>query len=237
MVVRKSITIAQKASLRRHKDLYPLLTHPELREWFFNKYNHQLTKSTTSEILSSRYNHLDAPSIKRPKIKRQRQEHWPDLENALYTWLKHAETRIPISLEVIQEKAKYFWENIDMYNGKPMPRFSNGWLAGFQARKGVKNRELHGEDGSVEDKALMEMIAVRQALGAYSPRDIFNCDESALYWKRVPDRSVTTRSLPGRKKEKARITAHFTCNSDGSERLPIWFIGTAKKPRCFTAAK
>ena len=31
------------------------------------------------------------------------------------------------------------------------------------------------------------MISIRQALNAYSPDNIFNFDETALYWKRTPD--------------------------------------------------
>jgi hypothetical protein len=27
----------------------------------------------------------------------------------------------------------------------------------------------------------------------------------------------------------------LTCNADGSEKLPIWFIGKAAQPRCFKA--
>jgi hypothetical protein len=80
------------------------------------------------------------------------------------------------------------------------------------------------------------MITIRQAISTYSLRDQFNCDETALYWKRVPDRSLAARRLPGRRKENARISAHFCCNVDGSERLPTWYIGTAKTPRAFNAA-
>ena len=28
--------------------------------------------------------------------------------------------------------------------------------------------------------------------------------------------------LPGKKKERARLTAHFCCNADGTERLVHW---------------
>ena len=41
---------------------------------------------------------------------------------------------------------------------------------------------------------------------------------------------------PGSKHEKARITANFCCNVDGSHKLPPWFIGKAAKPRCFGSA-
>ena len=106
-----------------------------------------------------------------------------------------------------------------------MPSFSNGWLAGFQHRESIHSRVHHGKDGSTPESATTDMIPIRQALQLYSPRDIFNCDETGLYWKRIPDRSLATRSLPGRKKEKARISALFCCNVDGSEKLKPWFIG------------
>jgi hypothetical protein len=35
------------------------------------------------------------------------------------------------------------------------------------------------------------------------------------------------------KADKTRITVNFCCNEDGSDKLPLWFIGTANKPRCF----
>lgn len=37
----------------------------------------------------------------------------------------------------------------------------------------------------------------------------------------------------GKKKSKFRITLGFTCNADGSEKLPPLYIGKYKRPRCF----
>jgi hypothetical protein len=48
-----------------------------------------------------------------------------------------------------------------------------------------------------------------------------------------PDRSLTTLEEHGKKKDKARITANLCCNATGTDRLPIWFIGKAKRPNCF----
>jgi len=39
--------------------------------------------------------------------------------------------------------------------------------------------------------------------------------------------------MSGKKKEKFRITIGFTCNADGSEKLPPIYIGKSKQPRCF----
>ena len=102
-----------------------------------------------------------------------------------------------------------------------MPIFSNGWLRGFQAHRDIRLRVQHGEAGSLQEEATIEMFAIRHALSLYAPQDIFNCDETSLYWRLTPDRSLSTQDLPGRKKEKSRISALFCCNSDASECLPI----------------
>jgi hypothetical protein len=47
------------------------------------------------------------------------------------------------------------------------------------------------------------------------------------------ERSLTTLVEHGRKQEKARITACLTCNTTSTDKLPIWFIGKAKRPVCF----
>jgi hypothetical protein len=48
-----------------------------------------------------------------------------------------------------------------------------------------------------------------------------------------PDRVLATKQMSGKKKDKFRITVGVACNADGSEKLPLFFIGKSKKPRCF----
>ena len=232
---RRPISNNQKAALRAQHHLKPYLSNLQLQQWFEAKYNQPINPSSISRILSVKYTDLDSLSNERLlNDKRRRPEQWPDLEHALFSWIQRAEERITISQEVIREKARQFWPAL--YPGKDMPTFSNGWLRGFQARRDVKFRVQHGEAGSLGENAAIEMLAIQQALSTYAPQDIFNCDETSLYWRLVPDRSLTTRTLPGRKKEKSRISALFCCNYDASERLPIWFIGTAKRPKAFATA-
>jgi hypothetical protein len=114
--------------------------------------------------------------------------------------------------------------------------FTEGWLHRFKTRKGIKSRQQHGKEGSVPEDAKLAMESIRERLSPYALRDRFNCDETALYWKRLPDRTLATKQLPGCKKEKARLTAYLCCNADASERIKPLFIGTAKQPRAFSAA-
>ena len=48
--------------------------------------------------------------------------------------------------------------------------------------------------------------------------------------------SLATEAHPGSKLEKVRITVNFCRNASGTEKFIPWFIGTAKRPRCFVGA-
>lgn len=56
-------------------------------------------------------------------------------------------------------------------------------------------------------------------------------DETGLYWRRMPNGGLSTDGYAGQKKDKARITIVVATNATGSDRLPLWLIGTAKTPR------
>ena len=136
--------------------------------------------------------------------------------------MQHAEQSITITGDIVKSKAREFWLQMPQYKDLPPPAFSNGWIHRFQSRRDVKSRVNHGELGSVDLADVeKEMAAIRLVLSKYSSFDIFNCDETGLFWKMVPDRSLSTKSLPGVKREKARISAHFCSNWAGTERLPI----------------
>lgn len=161
-----------------------------------------------------------------------------------------------ISQRAIREQARELWPSV-YPNGRPMPSFSNGWLFGFQKRAGItfragKRQQLQGgsspppplgPDGSAvaamtesEDAALAK---VRFALRGYQPQDIFNCDETCLYWRMVPDKSLAGPTAPPtmQRQQRSRFSLLLCCNSDGSERLAPLIIGSVAQPRSFWAAR
>jgi hypothetical protein len=82
-------------------------------------------------------------------------------------------------------------------------------------------------------KNVLGLEDIKEEAKKYSADCVYNMDETGKYWKMKPDRSLTTMAEHGRKKDKARITACLTCNATGTDKLPIWFIGKAKRPNCF----
>ena len=83
---------------------------------------------------------------------------------------------------------------------------------------------------------MAELATIQAQLVQYLPQDQYNCDETGLFWKALPDRSLSTVPLPGAKRDKTRITIHYCVNATGNHKLQPWIIGKFKKPRCFAAA-
>lgn len=67
----------------------------------------------------------------------------------------------------------------------------------------------------------------------YVSRDIFNADESGLFYSMAPTKTIARARFSSRKKAKERLTILFAVNADGSEKRKPLIIGTAARPRCF----
>src|SRR5258708_13539939 len=79
----------------------------------------------------------------------------------------------------------------------------------------------------------MEQARIKELLARFQPEDQWNVDESALFAFAPPDRGLSQRQMSGKQANKFWITLAFACNSDGSEKKDLFFIGKSKKPRCF----
>ena len=74
---------------------------------------------------------------------------------------------------------------------------------------------------------------VKPILDQYAPKDIYNWDETALFWRSSSGASFVTANeelIKGRKKIKARVTI-LTGVSMAGEKCPLMSIGAANKPR------
>ena len=92
-----------------------------------------------------------------------------------------------------------------------------------------------GEASSVEitEDIITQMKRIQLIKAEYSASNTYNVDETGFLWKRLPNSGLTTTSA-GKRVDKTRITANLCCNEDGSDKLPLWFIGKAQRPHCFT---
>jgi len=75
------------------------------------------------------------------------------------------------------------------------------------------------------------MRAIRTLAGEYKEEDVYNMDESGLFWRMTPSRGLATQLQPGLKKDKTRVSLVFCCNATGTDRLRVWIIGKSQTPR------
>ena len=95
---------------------------------------------------------------------------------------------------------------------------------------------MNGEAGSVEihESSIQEQLRkIRDIIQHYELKDIYNMDETGLFYRSAPKKTISTNSVPGVKVDKARLTVCFFCNADGSSKLSPIIIGKSEKPRCF----
>jgi hypothetical protein len=97
--------------------------------------------------------------------------------------------------------------------------------------------KLHGEGGSVSNLLLKEGFErLRNALAEFKLSDVYNVDETGLYYEQLPNGTYVTSEeteIRGIKTSKKRITISLCLNADGSDKFKLFFIHSALNPRCF----
>ena len=68
-------------------------------------------------------------------------------------------------------------------------------------------------------EAYIEMNALRVIYNSYNSEDIYNMDETGLFWRYAPNSRIILLDGPtsGMKKKKIRISLALTSNATGSD--------------------
>ncbi|GBN95876.1 Tigger transposable element-derived protein 1 [Araneus ventricosus] len=70
----------------------------------------------------------------------------------------------------------------------------------------------------------------------YLPQQVFNCDETGLFWKKMPKRTCITEeeiAFPGHKTMKDRLTLLFCANASGDLKIKLLLVYRSETPRAF----
>ena len=113
---------------------------------------------------------------------------------------------------------------------------SYGWLDRWKNRHNVVFRAISGEERlcTEEMTASWAQTQLSTILSRYDLRDIYNADEFGLFYQQLPTNSFQLKGerCAGGKFSKVRLTVLAAGNATG-EKLPMFVIGKAEKPRCF----
>ena len=194
---RRAITDAEKKAIR---DWWAAASpeqksHKKLRAWFQETHYHTISQSSISEILSDRYERLDkSTAVEFAGKKRDRASKWPDLESALNEWqIRMNRKGATITGYILKEMVDKFWDSLPQYSTLERPHWSDGWLTAFKQRHHIKQKMRHGESAGVDRMQLeLELAELRTFLSDYDLDDIYNVDETGLFWKLLPDRTLAS---------------------------------------------
>ncbi|GES88685.1 CENP-B homolog protein 2-like [Rhizophagus clarus] len=71
----------------------------------------------------------------------------------------------------------------------------------------------------------------------YDLNNVFNYDETGLYWDLEPSKTIMQNPLSGKKKSKKHVTLLLTCNATGTEKLKPLFIHTYQNSQILRGKK
>lgn len=166
-----------------------------------------------------------------------RKARYPELESKLMEFVTDMEKQnFAINgLSLRLQAQTYCRRQVELLGGHELPTFSAGWLDNFMRRNGLKCRIMNGEAGSVDmttDHMLTEIDRIRRAITKYPRKDIFNFDETGLFYRQAPQKTISLDEISGSKVNKDRLTIGFMCSAEGEKMEPV-IIGKAKQPQSF----
>ena len=172
-----------------------------------------------------------------PDRKRARTGKDSDVEAALKTWFTSSRGRdVPLSGPVLQEKAKDLAAKLNKPDFKP----TTGWFCRWKERNAIVYKQIHGEKKDADEPAADRWVAdvLPELLKNYKPDDVYNCDETAIYYRAMPEGTLgqKSESISGSKKAKDRITVLVCTNMTGSDKRKLLVLGKSTNPRCFRGA-
>jgi len=196
---------------------------------------YKVAKSTISGIMKRKETIIEKSTWKvSSKQRRVRKAKFEQLEERVYEdFIKLKESPFKVVTNTwITERALQISAELGLV------RFmaSNRWLQRFKERYNLSAQQSSGESAKVNMDSVQNWLEKnKDVLLKYKPNDIFNCDESGLFFKMLPNKTVHFKGekCHGGTQSKQRLTVHFTTNMSGTEKLPPLIIGKTRRPRNF----
>ena len=234
---RATISFGDKLDIIEFKKQNPFCTLEDIKA----NLSVSASVSAISKILKQKENIKTATEGMRKddlqKRSKNSQGYYPQLDQALVEWFVRIRARgVPVSNELLEQKALIFKEELvsqlrqrnETEEANRLDKFkaSGGFIDGWKKRHHFTRFRVCGESGSVDKEQLsIEREKIGEILDEFAFCDVFNLDEAALFFNLLPCYTLGVRGEKGTKKSKARLTAVFITNADGSEKLKPIVIG------------
>lgn len=189
-----------------------------------------LGKSTIGDIIKEKEKWLAVPADSEDSTRSRNAQH-QQLDDALYLWFSDMSSHhAAINDEMLLTKARQLGQQIGVTDFS----YSRGYLHRFKSRRGIKRKLYEGEADSADMTAVQSgRQDLQRVLRDYDPEDIYNLDETGLFYRLGPNYTLATKKVSGTKKSKDRITVALAANATGTTKIKPFVITKVQRPRCF----
>ncbi len=175
--------------------------HGDVALFFNTKYKElNIDRITITKIWQSHEKWLAVLSTSQTsQMCRNRSVQFPELDKALQIWTSQAVAAgLPLTDMTLQQKGLELAKMLNI--NEDQIKFTNGWLWRFKQRNGLKKVKFSGEANSAPIETLPEeRVRLRALLAKYNKEDIYNADETGLFFRMEPNQTLSTGAISGRK--------------------------------------
>jgi len=224
---RKRLTLAQKIEIIKYVEAENVGVRAVAE-----KFN--IGKTQVSDILKNKV-YLSQTFVEQGSEKSKRKFPKSDgeiIDIVIFQWYLHARVNnFPISGPVLKEKALELASEVGLNDFKA----SNGWLQKFKDRHQISYKNINANHALLKECVITEWLnSVKETIKGYKDRDIFNCDETALFYRILPENTMSfiNETCIDGNLSKERLTIMLCTNMDGEFEKPL-IIGKVGKHNCF----
>lgn len=161
--------------------------------------------------------------LRKPKLEQ--------LDSTLYEWfmVKRSEG-VPVSGPMLIEKAKDLYVKMELTE---KCAFSDGWLAGFRTRHGIRKLDVRKSSDHKAAKEYTEKFAKLVKEHNLTLEQIYNAGETGLL---LPDEILTSsdeKVAAGFRLNKEQLTVLCCANAAGTHRVKLLVVGKYQCPQEF----
>jgi predicted DNA-binding protein YlxM (UPF0122 family) len=221
MATKHTLTLSEKVQLIRENE--ENVSYRTLGE------NYKISIGSVSNIIKRKAEYIESyeQNEKSTKKRNFRDQFNQQLDQKVYEWFVIQRSKnIPISGPLIQEQARQIRQQLS--GDADEFKASNGWLEKFRIRHNIQYRAICGESASVDIATVDEWRnRLSSIIDKYDPNDVYNADETGLFFKALPNRSLVTakETCKGGKRSKERFTVLLCTNMTGTDKLQPLLIG------------
>ena len=163
--------------------------------------------------------------------------HFPSLDSVLLEWFAGTRAQgAPINAELLAAKARELrdltveelkeWGAVKEAERAASFRASVGYVEFCKQSHNLAHIYVCGKAGSVDKQQLtIEREKLFELLAQYSFADVYNLDETALFFNMLPSQTIGSPDEKGAKKPKDRDTVVLVVTADGTDKVKPIIIG------------